>query len=391
MDSFLPPTITPVDDDINAQQIQQNIVVEQPPVITPVEDDVQVQYVQEPQIQYVEEPQIQYIEQPQIQYVEEPPQIEYLPEPVVQPVVQPIVVPVPTPTPPPPPPAPVPIQQDDLSKYYAILDQFGPVEPDDDFQLDGWKQFYPLDDPFFNWQKGPVAPNWRVYNPEDRFNLAVYEGDMFNGMRHGFGRLTTPRYVRLGTWRNDQFTGWGRESRRNGDVLEGRYVDGKVSGKGILKNAKGNLYVGDFVESRRHGYGELDTNRIHYKGTFAGDRFNGKGIIHFKIEGHDYDGDFRDNEINGNGVFRWTNGDVYDGQMTRGKMNGVGRYTYANGQIYEGNYVNGVKEGRGRLVYPNGFVYDGDFIGGRPRGNANITSGGKTFPVQYSDGRFYQI
>ena len=383
MNSFLPPTITPVDDDVNAQIQQSNLLVEQPPVITPVEDNVQVQYVQEPQIQYVEEPQIQYIEQPQIQYVEEPPQIEYVPEP--QTIIQPVVVPVQT-----PPPQPVP-QQDDLSRYYAILDQFGPVEPDDDFQLDGWKQFYPLDDPFFNWQKGAVAPNWRVYNPEDRLNLAVYEGDMINGMRHGFGRLTTPRYVRLGTWRNDQFTGWGRESRRNGDVLEGRYVDGKVTGKGILKNAKGNLYVGDFVESRRHGYGELDTNRIHYKGGFVGDRFNGKGIIHFKIEGHDYDGDFRDNEINGNGVFRWTNGDVYDGQMRRGKMNGVGRYTYANGQIYEGNYVNGVKEGRGRLIYPNGFVYDGDFIGGRPRGNANITSGGKTFPVQYSDGRFYQI
>ncbi len=383
MNSFLPPTITPVDDDVNAQIQQSNLLVEQPPVITPVEDEVQVQYVQEPQIQYVEEPQVQYIEQPQIQYVEETPQIEYVPEP--QTIIQPVVVPVQT-----PPPQPVP-QQDDLSRYYAILDQFGPVEPDDDFQLDGWKQFYPLDDPFFNWQKGAVAPNWRVYNPEDRLNLAVYEGDMINGMRHGFGRLTTPRYVRLGTWRNDQFTGWGRESRRNGDVLEGRYVDGKVTGKGILKNAKGNLYVGDFVESRRHGYGELDTNRIHYKGGFVGDRFNGKGIIHFKIEGHDYDGDFRDNEINGNGVFRWTNGDVYDGQMRRGKMNGVGRYTYANGQIYEGNYVNGVKEGRGRLIYPNGFVYDGDFIGGRPRGNANITSGGKTFPVQYSDGRFYQI
>ena len=374
MNSFLPPTITPVDDDVNAQIQQSNLLVEQPPVITPVEDNVQVQYVQEPQIQYVEEPQIQYIEQPQIEYVPEP-----------QTIIQPVVVPVQT-----PPPQPVP-QQDDLSRYYAILDQFGPVEPDDDFQLDGWKQFYPLDDPFFNWQKGAVAPNWRVYNPEDRLNLAVYEGDMINGMRHGFGRLTTPRYVRLGTWRNDQFTGWGRESKRNGDVLEGRFVDGKVTGKGILKNAKGNLYVGDFVESRRHGYGELDTNRIHYKGGFVGDRFNGKGIIHFKIEGHDYDGDFRDNEINGNGVFRWTNGDVYDGQMRRGKMNGVGRYTYANGQIYEGNYVNGVKEGRGRLIYPNGFVYDGDFIGGRPRGNANITSGGKTIPVQYSDGRFYQV
>ena len=72
-------------------------------------------------------------------------------------------------------------------------------------------------------------------------------------------------------------------------------------------------------------------------------------------------------------------------------MNGFGRYTYANGQIYEGNYVNGIKEGKGKLIYPNGFVYDGDFVGGKPRGNANIISGGKNIPVQYSDGRFYQV
>ena len=166
-----------------------------PPTIAPADDDVPVYQSTpvetyapaEPEVQYVEEPQIEYVEQPQIEYVEQP-------------------------------------------------------------QM---KQFYPLNDPFFNWNKGAAGPNWRVYNPEDKMNLAVYEGDMLNGMRHGFGRLTTPKYVRLGMWRDDQFTGWGRESRRNGDVLEGKYIDGRVTGKGILKNAKGNLYVGDFVESRR--------------------------------------------------------------------------------------------------------------------------------------------
>ena len=182
--------------------------------------------------------------------------------------------------------------------------------------------------------------------------------------------------------RDDQFAGWGRESRRNGDVLECKYINGRVIGKSILKNAKGNLYVGDFIESRRHGYGELDTNRIHYKGGFLDDRLNGRGIIHFKVEGHDYDGDFKGNEINGNGIFSSTNGDEYVGQMNRGKMNGFGRYTYANGQIYEDNYVNVNKEGKGKFTNPNGFVYDGDFVGGRPRGNAIITSGVKTILVE---------
>ena len=284
-----------------------------------------------------------------------------------------------------------PPQQDDLSRFYAICDQCGPVEPDDDFALDGWTQFYPLNDPFFNWFKGPVTLDYRVYNPDDPYNLGIYEGEMRGGVKHGFGRMTTPKYVRLGMWRDDQFTGWGRESRRNGDVLEGRFIGGRLNGMGIMKNAKGNIYVGGFVDSRREGQGDLDTNKIHYKGTFVNDRLNGKGIIHFKVEGHDYEGQFRDNEITGQGVFRWSNGDVYQGTLKRGKMHGVGRYTYANGQVYEGEYVNGIKEGRGRLSYPNGMIFDGYFVAGRPNGRANIITGGKTIGAELQGGRFVQI
>ena len=39
-----------------------------------------------------------------------------------------------------------------IVQMLCCLDVLGPVEPDDDLQLDGCKQFYPLDDPFFNWQ-----------------------------------------------------------------------------------------------------------------------------------------------------------------------------------------------------------------------------------------------
>ena len=67
MNSFLPPTITPVEDDPTMQmqtvQTTQTQNMDTLPTITPVEDEVQ--YVQQqPEIQYVEEPQIQYVEQP---------------------------------------------------------------------------------------------------------------------------------------------------------------------------------------------------------------------------------------------------------------------------------------------------------------------------------------
>ena len=72
---------------------------------------------------------------------------------------------------------------------------------------------------------------------------------------------------------------------------------------------------------------------------------DGIGKIVFN-NGHRYEGEFRENQINGKGKFMWQNGDVYEGIMYKGKMNGYGKYTYAsNGQIYEGNFVNGVKRG----------------------------------------------
>ena len=128
--TYLPPTITPADDEPTPIYQSTPIINETLPTITPVEPEIQ--YEEQPQIEYVEEPQIEYVEQPQIEYVEQP-QVEYVEEPQIQYVEQPQIPVVQTPPP----------QQDDLTKYYAILDQFGPVENDDDFQLDGWKQFYP--------------------------------------------------------------------------------------------------------------------------------------------------------------------------------------------------------------------------------------------------------
>ena len=54
--------------------------------------------------------------------------------------------------------------------------------------------------------------------------------------------MTTVKSVILGQWRNGAFTGWGRETRRSGKVYEGKYINGLLQGKGILKNNKGVTY-----------------------------------------------------------------------------------------------------------------------------------------------------
>ena len=245
-----------------------------------------------------------------------------------------------------------------LKKQYEICDKGGPIASDGDFNPEGWKRFYPINDPFFNFQKGfVIGTGIKIRHPNDPERVSVYEGDVnLNNERHGFGRLTTVKSVFLGEWRKGKFTGWGRETRRSGKVYEGKFVDGLIQGKGILTNNKGTSYVGEFKNSKRHGKGMLDTHKIHYEGDFKDDKLSGKGRITFKLEGHVYEGDFDNNEINGFGTFKWKNGDSYTGNMMNGKMHGNGKYTYNDGKVYEGRYNNGVKEGRGKIYNSNGML-----------------------------------
>ena len=243
-----------------------------------------------------------------------------------------------------------------LKDQYDICDKAGPLASDGDFNPEGWKRFYPLQDAFFNFQKGFVIPfGVKIRHPYDPQRVSVYEGDVnIDNQRHGFGRLTTLQAVYLGQWRNGEFTGWGRETRRSGKVYEGKYINGLLQGKGILKNNKGANYVGDFKDSKRHGKGILDTLKIHYEGEFRDDKLCGNGRVIFKIEGHIYEGQFDNHEINGFGTFKWKNGDSYTGNMLNGKMEGKGRYRYNNGVVYEGIYKNGVRQGQGILYDTNG-------------------------------------
>ena len=245
-----------------------------------------------------------------------------------------------------------------LKEQYEICDKAGPVASDGDFNPEGWKRFYSFQDAFFNFQKGFVIPfGVKIRHPYDPQRVSVYEGDVnINNQRHGFGRLTTVKSVYLGQWRNGEFTGWGRETRRSGKVYEGKYINGLLQGKGILKNNKGVSYVGDFKDSKRHGKGILDTHKVHYEGDFRDDKLCGKGRIIFKIEGHVYEGQFDNNEINGFGTFKWKNGDSYTGNMLNGKMDGKGKYRYNNGVVYEGIYKNGIKQGKGKVYNTNGMT-----------------------------------
>ena len=229
-----------------------------------------------------------------------------------------------------------------------------------DFSPDGWQKFYP-NERFFKFPKEGIIHDQLIINNEE-----IYKGDINKKReKHGFGKFISPSIRRIGMWRNDKFTGWGREIRLNGDIFEGKFVNGQLNGKGIHKNIfNKTTYIGDYLNSMRHGKGELYTNEYHYQGNFNYNKFEGQGKIEIYNEG-EYVGTFKDNVFEGKGMLKWKDGRYYNGGLSKGKMNGYGEETFTDGSVYKGNFVNGFKEGKGKIISPQGEIMEVEFKKGQ--------------------------
>ena len=280
-------------------------------------------------------------------------------------------------------------ERDYINKLYTKLTSYGDITANlNQFDENGWKRYYPSEDQFFLYPKGEVYNNQiRIKNKNDIKNIEIYEGEInYKNMKHGNGILTTSKYIMKGTWRNDQFTGWGIKCLRNGDIYEGKFINGELNGKGIFKNGK-NIYEGEFINGERHGYGDFTTETYHYKGEFKNNKMDGKGEIDFYEDSQRYEGTFSENNITGKGIYKWKNGDIYEGYMKNGKRNGKGIYTQHNGKIYEGEYINDIQEGKGKLIYPEGKTFEGNFVNGKLDGEVLYTENDKTNKVIFSEGK----
>jgi hypothetical protein len=67
-------------------------------------------------------------------------------------------------------------------------------------------------------------------------------------------------------------------------------------------------------------------------------------------------GAFENNEMNGEGVYTWSNGEAYTGRFKIDKMSGEGTYTYTNGVKYSGSFKDGKKHGAGVLTTESGEI-----------------------------------
>ena len=216
-----------------------------------------------------------------------------------------------------------------IENFFKFCNKNGTPRSYADFNKNGWTKFYSENDPYFesieNQKENGIINiehnKLKIYNPKDINKMRIYQGDLNKiGERNGFGKYITPYCVLIGMWKNDNFSGWGRESRCNGDTFEGRFENGLINGKGIFMNAKNCKYIGDFKNMKRWGKGKLATDKIIYEGEFYDNMIHGKGRIKFLKNSVEYIGNFNKNKIDGRGVIKFKNGDKYDVEIKNGEI-----------------------------------------------------------------------
>lgn len=188
----------------------------------------------------------------------------------------------------------------------------------------------------------------------------VYEGQVDHESREGKGKYVKPdgtTYV--GSFKNGEKNGFGITSFADGSVYIGQYKDSVKDGKGAYLFSEGDLYVGDFSLDKRTGKGiylwakseeyssEFETLfEIELTDEFASSfiaYFEGDFLRHFtdgeKTEAttqnsffltleeilsrsqlESYIGDFVENELSGEGTYRWLSGRVYKGSFKDGAV-----------------------------------------------------------------------
>jgi len=75
-----------------------------------------------------------------------------------------------------------------------------------------------------------------------------------------------------------------------------------------------------------------------YKGDFVDGKRNGQGYYNWSDSDASYLGGWKDDKLDGSGVFTFDDGSDYTGQFKDNKFNGYGTYTSPEGNLYQGTW-----------------------------------------------------
>ena len=203
----------------------------------------------------------------------------------------------------------------------------------------------------------------------------VYYGSWWQNHKHGPGKLIMPDGVQSynGMWVQGSFTGRGKvvkyqEGNSVLSVYEGQFLNGEISGEGVLTDSVGIYYKGQFLNGKMHGAGELlMPNGARYVGQFLYNHFKrGKGEQPDKSVAY---GNFYNLSPDGIKVkMEYSDGAEYVGGMKEGTKTGFGMFRNDAGLSSLGRYRDGAINGDARVVYPDGREHYTNFQKGKETG-----------------------
>jgi len=130
-------------------------------------------------------------------------------------------------------------------------------------------------------------------------------------------------------------------------------------------------YVGDMKGSLRHGVGK-----------YIWDSGPNKDEV--------YEGDWKDDQITGKGIYTWQNGGKYEGVLKDSRMTGKGIYTWPDGQKYDGDWKDSRMTGKGIYTDPkmgiDGSKYEGEWKDGQIQGHGVYTIHSKSTEAKWNTG-----
>merc|ERR1719316_593627 len=121
---------------------------------------------------------------------------------------------------------------------------------------------------------GPANGTASGHTPIVDSQGAIYQGEMFDGMKHGKGILVWPDNRRYeGQFRSGLFHGWAIMDWPDGRRYIGKYAANQKHGEGVFEWPDGRRYDGQWANGKRHGRGRYVNARGESRlGTWAKDR-----------------------------------------------------------------------------------------------------------------------
>jgi len=148
------------------------------------------------------------------------------------------------------------------------------------------------------------------------------------------------------------------ETYEDGSVYHGEKMNNLRDGKGKFYYSDGGMYDGDWKSGHIDGFGVLfyPNGCIAYQGEWKFDKFHGKGIVYNENPMYLNEFNYRNFEELGEG---WVK---YEGDFMEDNKEGEGVLSLVNGEVFIGRFVSDCVQGKGQFHLRDGRIVDGIWL-----------------------------